>query len=98
MAEQATPVETDENTQVKRGTIGHALKILKCGGRVCRLGWNGRDMWLDLVPADKYTALNIHNGLLPWIGIKTADSHFVPWLASQTDLLAEDWTELIEPK
>lgn len=30
--------------------------------------------------------------LLPWIGLKTADDCFVPWLASQTDMLAEDWT------
>jgi len=29
--------------------------------------------------------------LLPWIGMKTADDKFVPWLASQTDILAEDW-------
>jgi len=32
---------------------------------------------------------------LPWIGMKTADDKFVPWLASQTDLLAEDWGELV---
>lgn len=31
--------------------------------------------------------------LLPWIGLKTADNHFVPWTAPQTDILAEDWTE-----
>lgn len=29
--------------------------------------------------------------LLPWIGMKTADDCFVPWVASQADLLAEDW-------
>ena len=29
--------------------------------------------------------------MLPWIGMKTADNGFVPWLASQTDMLAEDW-------
>jgi hypothetical protein len=29
--------------------------------------------------------------LLPWIGMHTADNCFVPWLASQTDLLANDW-------
>lgn len=29
--------------------------------------------------------------MLPWIGMKTADNKFVPWLASQTDVLAEDW-------
>lgn len=30
--------------------------------------------------------------LMPWIGMKTADGKFVPWLASQTDLLASDWS------
>lgn len=30
--------------------------------------------------------------MLPWIGMKTSDDKFVPWLASQTDMLAEDWT------
>jgi hypothetical protein len=29
--------------------------------------------------------------MLPWIGMKTADNKFVPWLASQTDVLSEDW-------
>ena len=28
---------------------------------------------------------------LPWIGMKTVDDKFVPWLASQTDVLSEDW-------
>lgn len=32
--------------------------------------------------------------MLPWIGMKTADNKFVPWLASQTDLLAHDWEVL----
>ncbi|NLL68412.1 MAG: DUF2829 domain-containing protein [Clostridiaceae bacterium] len=32
----------------------------------------------------------------PWIGMKTADNKFVPWLASQTDVLAEDWMVIIE--
>lgn len=29
--------------------------------------------------------------MIPWIGMKTADNCFVPWLASQTDMLADDW-------
>lgn len=29
---------------------------------------------------------------LPWIGMKTAQDQFVPWLASQTDILADDWS------
>jgi len=75
-------------------TFGDALHMLKLGKRVARSGWNGKGMWLKLVPADladkiafEYAALNA----LPWIGMKTADEKFVPWLASQTDVLAEDW-------
>ena len=41
------------------------------------------------------TLTRAHYGLLPWIGMKTADNKFVPWLASQTDILADDW-ELVE--
>lgn len=72
-------------------TFGLAIEALKKGLKVARKGWNGKDMWLDLVPADKYEALRISNGLLPWIGMKTADNCFVPWLASQTDMLSDDW-------
>ena len=35
--------------------------------------------------------------MAPWIGMKTADNKFVPWLASQTDVLAEDWTSVQAP-
>lgn len=74
-------------------TFGLAIEALKLGHKVARAGWNGKGMWLSLV--------NNWNGnigempaafrLLSWIGMKTADDAFVPWLASQTDVLAEDW-------
>jgi len=75
-------------------TFGLAIEALKMGKRVARAGWNGKGMWLKLVPnslAD-YVAFQ-HEALnpLPWIGMKTADECFVPWLASQTDMLADDW-------
>lgn len=83
--------------------FGHALHAMKDGARILRDGWNGKNMWLALIDAENYT---IHQapygdgqdseegdvkGLLPWIGMRTADGKFVPWLASQSDLLAEDW-------
>lgn len=87
--------------------FGQALEALKAGKRVAREGWNGKGMWLVLVRSEQWfanfrTADNdnkpfpIMRGLraLPWIGMKTADDGFVPWLASQTDLLAEDWVEV----
>lgn len=76
--------------------FGSAVALLKSGKRVCRAGWNGKGMWLVLVPAEDSVQLrdtpHTHGVRpLPWIGMKTADNGFVPWLASQTDILAEDW-------
>ncbi|MER4319189.1 DUF2829 domain-containing protein [Klebsiella pneumoniae] len=75
-------------------SFGLAIEALKQGKKVARDGWNGKGMWLKLVPADiadkvafEYEALDG----APWIGMKTADDKFVPWLASQTNVLAEDW-------
>lgn len=82
-------------------TFGQAIEALKNGKRVSRKGWNGKGMFLLYVPSEKWgiidkIGLGIPKGnLLSWIGIKTADNKFVPWLASQTDMLAEDW-EIIE--
>lgn len=45
------------------------------------------DMGITDIQVEKVTSAT----LLPWIGMKTADNKFVPWLASQTDVLAEDW-------
>lgn len=79
-------------------SFGLAIEALKAGKRVARAGWNGK--WLSLVSAGSYdvgcgTVGQEPNGprigLLPWIGMKTADEGFVPWLASQTDMLADDW-------
>lgn len=78
-------------------TFGIALELLKEGCKVAREGWNGKGMFLLYVSSDKWgiigkIGLGIPKGnLLPWIGMKTADNKFVPWLASQTDILAEDW-------
>ena len=71
-----------------------ALDALKAGNRIQRSGWNGKGMFLVMIASSEWTMSNWHaNGFerLPWIGMKTADDHFVPWLASQTDILAEDW-------
>lgn len=66
--------------------FGEALEALKQGYRVLRPGWNGHGMWLRLEPADgEWQA---------FIAMRTVQGSFVPWLASQTDLLAEDWEVL----
>jgi hypothetical protein len=79
----------------KKLSFGIALGLLKAGSKVQRTGWNGKGMYLELIPANGWTRLfgnttDFKN--LPWIGMKTADDMFVPWLASQTDILAEDWS------
>jgi len=66
--------------------FGQALNALKTGCAVSRQGWNGKGMWLRLQRPDEHSKMT-----LPYIYMKTADDKLVPWLASQTDLLAEDW-------
>lgn len=73
-------------------TFGGALEQLKAGKRVQRAGWNGKGMWLVLIPADQWSTKRRPEHRLPWIAMKTADDGLVPWLASQTDMLAEDWS------
>lgn len=81
--------------------IGEAVKLMKEGAKVARLGWNGKDMFLFLVPGSTFTVNRAPRvprwpsgteiNYLPHVDMKTADGKIVPWLASQTDLLAEDW-------
>lgn len=84
--------------------FGTALDALKSGQKVAREGWNGKGMFLFLQPgypsgigANRNTAeaLGVPEGttvkVLPYIVMKTVDGALVPWLASQTDVLAEDW-------
>ena len=75
-------------------SFGGAIEALKQGKKVARAGWNGKRMWLVLVVASHWETTRGLEELegLPWIGIKTADNKFVPWLASQTDILAEDYS------
>lgn len=63
-----------------------ALLELKQGNRVCRSGWNGKGMWIELQRPDENSKMT-----LPYIYMKTVQDDLVPWLASQTDILATDW-------
>lgn len=66
--------------------FGWALAQLRQGYRVCRDGWNGKNQWLELQKPDENSKMT-----LPYIYICTVQGDLVPWLASQTDLLATDW-------
>ena len=66
--------------------IGWAVNHLLAGKRVSRRGWNGKNMWLHLQVPDDLSKMT-----LPYIYMKTAQCDLVPWLASQTDILARDY-------
>lgn len=66
--------------------IGWAVKQMHNGERVRRRGWNGKGMYLELQVPDAHSKMT-----LPYVYMKTADANLVPWLCSQTDLLATDW-------
>lgn len=78
--------------------FGVALALLKDGKKVARKGWNGKGMWLILIKDWTVSTDYVEHvaGLvgLDFIAMRTAQDGFVPWLASQTDVLAEDWEEV----
>lgn len=67
-------------------TFSVALHWLKEGKRVARSGWNGKGMWVALQRPDAHSKMS-----LPYIYMNTTQDDLVPWLASQSDLLANDW-------
>jgi hypothetical protein len=91
--------------------FGQAILLLKAGKRVARLGWNGKGMWLALTPGSTIEAHDARSGavlakaeaeplepivICPHIDMRAADGKIVVgWLASQTDMLADDWMEVI---
>lgn len=77
--------------------FSEALEAAIAGCRIARAGWNGRGMWVRWIDlyADKQFQLRENaqgeGTWLPFLVMKTVDNKLVPWLASQTDLLADDW-------
>lgn len=81
--------------------FSQALEAVKNGAKAARQGWNGKDMFIFLVPGSTFqvnrppllgiypegTTINYH----AHVDMKTADGQIVPWLCSQTDMLADDW-------
>ena len=71
--------------------FSEALEALKDHHMVQRTGWNGKGMYVALQRPDEGSKMG-----LPYLYMKTAQGDLVPWLASQTDLLAEDWERLVD--
>lgn len=90
----------------KQYNIGQAVKLMQNGSKLARKGWNGKDMFIYYVPAAAYPAQRntsrTMEGIFPddmvpyqeYIAMKTAQGNVVPWLSSQSDLLANDWVEV----
>lgn len=85
-------------------SFSEALAFVKLGKLMQRKNWNGKNMFIFLVPGstfnvnrpplkgifDEGTVINYH----AHIDMRTADGTIVPWLCSQTDMLADDWQEV----
>ena len=81
--------------------FGDALHMLKLGKKVARAGWNGKGMFLFIVPGSTFKVsrpplLGIYPegteiNYCPHIDMRTSDGKVVPWLCSQIDAIAEDW-------
>lgn len=68
--------------------IGNAVKEMQKGCRVRRAGWNGKGMFLELVMDGRLPDDRI---MEPYVVMYTAQGTLIPWLCSQSDLLAFDW-------
>lgn len=80
------PIEKREVGQRRAMGFDNALVLLKLGKPMQRTGWNGKGMWIALQEPDANSKMT-----LPYLYMRTAQGDLVPWLASQTDLLAIDW-------
>ena len=106
--DETTTMNAPEGRALVNKNFGEAIQALKKGGRVARAGWNGKGMFLFLLPAGTVPTKAIHDPALREviesqlgtdtfealgsIRMFTADKKILTgWLASQTDMLAEDW-------
>lgn len=73
--------------------FGQAIEALKHGSKVGRDGWNGKGLWLELQRPDAHSKMTLPYVFLNYpADAQNTPGARVPWLASQTDMLAEDWT------
>lgn len=103
-----SPKEQFDNAYKASGNLsfGDAITYLKQGCKVARNGWNGKGMFIYFVPPTSVHHLNHPNAdfcgaheddliiMDGYIAMKTVQNTVIPWLASQSDMLATDWTVL----
>ncbi|MDD4601622.1 MAG: DUF2829 domain-containing protein [Negativicutes bacterium] len=69
--------------------FGSVLQGLKEGNCYARENWNGKGMYIEL-----QTPTELSKMTRPYIYMSPIDGQLVPWVASQTDMLAEDWVKV----
>jgi len=84
--------------------FSEVLILIKEGRKVARSGWNGKGMFIFLVNGSVFKVnrpplLGIYEEgteitYCPHIDMRTADNKIVPWLCSQTDMMADDWEDV----
>ena len=92
-----SPKEQFDNAyrEVDGMTFGQAIEAMKQGKRVARHGWNGKGLWLEMQRPGEHSKMT-----LPYLYLNYPNDSAntpgarVPWLASQTDILCEDWVLL----
>lgn len=86
--ELKAPKKLKENPSDVTFPIGVAIRLIQEGAKVARKGWNGKGMYIFLADVPE----EAKDEMLPSIGLHTTDNKlFIGWVASATDLLAEDW-------
>lgn len=91
----------DKTNEYENLTFGDVLHIQqgylhlakKSTLKFARTGWNGKNQSIELQKPDEHSKMT-----KPYFFINTVDNGRVPWLASQTDLLAEDWYVVFDEK
>jgi hypothetical protein len=76
-------------------SFGEAIKALKQCRKVARRGWNGVGIFIKLQTPDEHSKMTQPYIYIDTLELVTTNHNAirgrVPWLASQTDMLAEDW-------
>lgn len=85
----------EANRPMQGMTFGHAIEAAKKGLKIARAGWNGKGIFVALQAPDAHSKMTSPYLYINTIGLKTdntlAPKSLVPWLASQTDMLSDDW-------
>ena len=84
-----------ENQNIPAADFGWALDKMRHGWAVRRKGWNGKGIFVKMQVPDEHSKMTSPYIYIDTTGLKTdntfAPRSCVPWLASQTDMLATDW-------